>query len=286
MSDELILNFPVLTQHGGDFNDSVSYEAEAVQLQSARKLLITHTLKGESFISDLFRGGDAFFSVSLFYKDNAERQSVTIHEYDDDKDSKEITVEQYIDIDFSYAPEITPFIVIVNDKRIKADDQSGLTEFWSGEEFEIPAYTRLAHYAKLSFSSGDVASLMWKEVGEDYSDGSVKTTVTHSAGEGEQPIRIVCAQDVYDELDKNFSGDLDANMAMRQAIITQVLCHVYAHMNNLKDKENDIHSGLLRHMEELEEATGEFWQSDDFNASLAATKMLPYAVKALYNEDL
>jgi uncharacterized protein YukE len=52
-------------------------------------------------------------------------------------------------------------------------------------------------------------------------------------------------------------------------------------MNSLEDKETDIHSGLLQHMKELKEKTGEDWEGDDFNASFASTKTLPYAINAL-----
>jgi hypothetical protein len=42
---------------------------------------------------------------------------------------------------------------------------------------------------------------------------------------------------------------------MRASIVTQILCHVYAYMNNLEDKETDIHSGLLEHMRTVKEKT-------------------------------
>jgi hypothetical protein len=37
----------------------------------------------------------------------------------------------------------------------------------------------------------------------------------------------------------------NAKTAMRASIVTQILCHVYAYMNNLEDKEADIHSGIV-----------------------------------------
>jgi hypothetical protein len=285
MSDALILNFPVLKQDSGDFLDSIVYTVGAVQLQDNRKIIVTHALKGESFISELLRSNKAKFSVSLFYKDNAERQNFVIDEYDYDEDAQEITAEQNIDVDFNYAPEIIPSIVVVNNEKITVNDKSGLTNFWKNEKFDILAYSRIAHHFKLNFSSGDVSGLMWKEMDEDYSNGSLKTIVTETISEGEQPIKIICAQDVYDELDRGLSGILDEKIAMRQSIITQVLCHVYAYMGNLEDKESDIHSGLLQHMETLEEKTGEDWKGDEFNASFAATKNLPYAIKAINSES-
>jgi len=282
MIDDLILSFPVLKDGGGDFLESVSYVVEATQAQHNRKLYITHTLKGSSFIAQLIRDGKAKFSVSLFYKDNAERQKFVCEGYDDERN--EITAEQEIDIDFRYAPEITPNIIIVKNVKITVDSNSGLGNFWEGEIFDIPAYARIAHYLKLKFTSGDVSSLMWKDMDESYSNGVIKTIVDENKGEGGQPIKIICAQDVYDELNKGFSGDMDVKMAMRQSIITQVLCHVYAHMSNLKDDKNDMHSGLLIHMENVKERTGQDWENDDFNPSFAATSMMPYAIEALNKE--
>ena len=282
MIDDLILSFPVLKDGGGDFLESVSYVVEATQAQHNRKLYITHTLKGSSFIAQLIRDGKAKFSVSLFYKDNAERQKFVCEGYDDERN--EITAEQEIDIDFRYAPEITPNIIIVKNVKITVDSNSGLGNFWEGEIFDIPAYARIAHYLKLKFTSGDVSSLMWKDMDESYSNGVIKTIVDENKGEGGQPIKIICAQDVYDELNKGFSGDIDVKMAMRQSIITQVLCHVYAHMSNLKDDKNDMHSGLLIHMENVKKETGQDWESDDFNPSFAATNMMPYAIEALNKE--
>lgn len=283
MSDELILSFPVLKQDNGDFLDDISYVIEATQAQDKRNLYITHTLKGNSFISQLIKDGKAKFSISLFYKDNAERQNFVCEDFDYDSEKNEITAKQTIKIDFRYAPEITPNIIVLEDTKITVDD-SGLTDFWNGAVFDIPAYARIAHYVKLTFTSGDVSSLMWKDMDEEYPNGAIKTTILETAGEHEQPIKIICSKDVYDELDKGFSGKLDEKMAMRKSIITQVLCHTYAHMNNLEDKETVTHSGLLAHMEMVKKTTGEDWDGE-FNASLAATKMVPYAIEALNNED-
>jgi|APSaa5957512576_1039674.scaffolds.fasta_scaffold04034_2 hypothetical protein len=281
MSDELILSFPVLKQDSGDFLDSVTYTANAVQLQNNRKLIITHTLKGESFIAELLKSNKAKFSVSLFYKDNAERQNFVSDDYDYDEEAQEISAEQEINIDYSYAPEITPCVAITSNESVVVNDKSGLTSFWQGESFDIPAYSRLAYYLKLKFSSGNVSSLLHVSCEENYPRGAIKTTVMPTAGEGEQPIQIICAQDVYDELKKGTPDPIDANTAMRSSIVTQVLCYVYACMNSLEDKETDIHSGLLQHMKELKEKTGEDWEGDDFNASFASTKTLPYAINAL-----
>jgi hypothetical protein len=285
MTDDLILSFPVLKNGGGDFLEGVSYVVEATQAQDNRKLYIIHTLKGNSFISQLIKDKKAQFSVSLFYKDNAERQNFVCEDFDYDDETKEIISEQKINIDFRYAPEITPNIIMFEDVKITVDN-SGLSNFWTGEIFTIPAYARIAHYSKLKFTSGDVSSLMWKDMDKNYSNGVIKTIVDVNKGEGEQPIKIICAQNIYDELDKGFSGNMDIKMAMRQSIVTQILCAVYAHMNQIKDKTDDIHSGLLMHMENVKEKTGQDWENEnDFNPSFAATKMIPYAIEALNKGD-
>ena len=286
MSDELILSFPVLKQDSGNFLDSIIYIAEATQWQNDRKLTITHTLKGKSFIAELIKNNKAKFAVSLYYKDSAERQKFVCDKWSYDEDIEEISTEQNIDIDFSYAPEITPYIVVMSDEKIVVNNELGLTEFWQKEVFNIPSFSRIAHHLKLKFTSGNVSSLINVQCETNYQNGSIKTIVTETIEEAKQPIKIICAQDVYDELKKGVSDNpIDARTSMRKAIITQVLCHVYAYMNNLEDKETDIHSGLLQHLEAVKEKIKEDWMSDDFNASFVATKMMPYAIDVLNNED-
>jgi hypothetical protein len=286
MSDELILSFPTLKQDSSDFLESVVYTVEATQHQNARKLIVRHSLKGNSFIAELIKNKKAKFLVVLFYKDNAERQKFICDKYDYDENTQEISATQNIDIDFSYAPEITPCIVVMNDEKISVNEQSGLTDFWQNEEFDIPSFSRVAYHLKLKFTSGNIYSLLNVQCDENYQQGSIKTIVSETTNEGEQPIKVVCAKDVFDELKKDVpEKPTDAKTAMRSAIVAQVLCHVYAHMNNLDDKETDVNSGLLLHMEELKNKTGQDWQSEDFNASFASTKMLPYAIEALNNED-
>lgn len=284
MNDALILSFPVLKQSGGDFVESVAYEVEAVQHQNSRKLIVTHTLRGDSFISQLIKDKKAVFSVSLFYKDNAERQTAQCEDFDEDGDS--ISAEQEIKIDFSYAPEITPHIVLLEATEITADAQSGLTDFWRDEVFTVPAFSRIAHYSTLKFTGGDVLSLSKVNCEPNHPNGSIEVRVSETLGEGEQPITINCAQDVFDELRKGVvESPFDAKTAFRAAIITQILCHVYAYMNHLKDKEVGIHSGLSAHMDSVLKETEQDWQSSEFNASFAATKMQRYAIEALNNED-
>lgn len=287
MIDDLILSFPIIQNNGGDFLESVSYKVEATQGNDHRKIYITHTLTGNSFIANLIKNKKAKFSVALFYKDSAERQKFICDECCFYNEEKKITAEQKIDIAFSYAPEITANIVLLEDVTIIGNDQSGLTGFWEGQKFDIPAFSRIAHHLKLNFNSGDVSSLLNVKCDKDFRDGSIKTNVTETAGEGEQPITIVCSSDVFDELKKNvIENPIEPKTAMRTAIVTQVLCHVYAYMNNLSDKKTDINSGLLLHMEMVKDKTNQDWEDgDNFNASFAATQMIPYAIKALNSEN-
>ncbi|CAC9641602.1 hypothetical protein [uncultured Gammaproteobacteria bacterium] len=283
MTDDLILSFPVLKNGGGDFLDNI-YVVEAKQ--NSRKLYITHTLKGNSFIFQLIKDKKAKFSVSLFYKDNAERQKFICEDFDCDDETNEITAKQTINIDFKYAPEITPNIVIFEETKITVDNSTGLSDFWRGETFTIPAYARIAHYLKLTFNSGDVSSLLNISCDETFTEGLIKTVVSEIAGEGEKPIKVICAKDVFDELKKGaIENPNDAKTAMRASIVTQILCHVYAYMSNLdEDGKEKIHSGLLTHMEMVKERTGEDW-GGELNASFAATKMQPYAIRALNEEN-
>ncbi len=287
MTDDLILSFPVLKNGGGDFLESATYIVEATQAQEKRTLYITHILKGNSFIAELVKNEKAKFSVALFYKDNAERQKFVCESFDYYDESNEIIAEQKINIDFRYAPEITPNIVILENAKITVDNNSGLSDFWNGEIFDIPAYARIAHHLKLKFTSGDVSSLMNVSCDESFKNGSIETNVSATVGESEQPIKIICAQDVFDELKKGVNDNpTDAKTAMRASIVSQIMCAVYGYMNNLSDKETDINNGLLMHMENVKEKTDQDWEDgDNFNASLAATKMFPYAIEALNKES-
>lgn len=286
MIDDLILEFPAIKYNGGDFLESVSYAVEATQGSDHRKLYITHTLTGNSYIAELIKNRKAKFSVSLFYKDSSVRQSNICDEFSCADAKNEITAKQKIDIDFSYAPEITANIFLLADETIIVNSQSGLTDFWQGKQFDIPAFSRIAHHLKLNFSGGNVLSLLNVQCDKDYKNGSIKTIVFETAGESEQPIKINCALDVFDELKKKvIENPIDAKTAMRAAIVTQILCHIYSYMNNLSDKENEINSSLLLHMEMVKDKTKQDWESYDFNASFAATQMLPYAIEALNSKD-
>lgn len=286
MVNDLILDFPILKQDGGDFLDDVTYTVEAHQVDG--KLKIIHRLKGKSFIRQLFKNSSAKFAVSLLYRDSAERQSYLCDMDNDNHDEEEIVATQTILIKFSYAPEITPSIVVLKTEDIVVDNTSGLINFWKeGEQFNIPKYSRIALGTKLKFTSGETSKLIKITCKKEYESGSMKTIVNENAREGEKPVELLCAQDVFDELHKITQAEpTNANDAMRVAIITQALCAVYSHMYRIcrNNEEHEASGVLLAHLEELERKTEENWTDEDFNPSLAATKMQPYAIKTLNDE--
>ena len=284
MPDNLILDFPVLRQGGGNFVEKVSYEVEADRL--AGKIKVTHRIKGQSFIRQLIEVGDAKFSILLLYRDSSERQSHLCNDGDivTNDETNEMVATQIIDMDFSYAPEVTPSIIILESKTITVDDSSGLTDFWEkGDHFDIPKYSRIALGPKLKFTSGDISKLMEVKCDEKLGYGEMKVSVNEIAGEGETPVSLLCGKGVYDELCKVTPAEpCNAVESMRMAIITQALCAVYAYMQNLP-KDDEVGGVLLAHLEMLEDKTGENWKNEEFNPSLAATKMQPYAIKELYS---
>ena len=281
MTENLILDFPILKDGGGDFNDGVVYEVEA--RREGKKIIITHTLKGASFIRDLVKTKRAVFSVLLIYRDSSERQSHPCDDFgvDDDK----IIAIQTIPMGFSYAPEIKPSIVLTETQTIPANSEkgeSGLSNFWDGEQFNLPAFARIAVGLTLKFTGGDLLQLMNIESKKSLATGEMEVTVYDNAGEGKIPVVLSCGQGVYDELRKikrDKSVPTDAKEAARSAIITQALCAVYAYMNKPSD-ERELSGVLEAHLAKMEEKNLN-WDSDNFNPSLAATKMNPYAVDAL-----
>lgn len=283
MMNELILKFPSLRDGGGDFDESISYEVDAVQLSYKGELLITHTLNGQSFISDLIRNKKAKFAVSLFYKDHAERQN---HIFDEIYyiQTNKITAKKRIKVNFGYAPKISAYIFILENHTIVANDKSGLSDFWQGEEFMISAYSKLAYYPELSFSNADISLLVQANINDKYKSGEMKIEVLEHDKEKNSPITIECSKDVYDILtDRKSSGIL--NFA-KYAIMTQCMCFVYFYMSRLTDEPNDeLHEGLLKHMDYLEEKTGQSWRSENFNASLAATRICPYLINKLIKNE-
>ncbi len=285
MSDYLISDYPILTKDSGDFIGSTSYTVQATQYENNIK--IEHILEGQSFISELIKRRDADFSVLLLYKDH------DIREYHSSKYSEldigvTIKFTQHIPIKFSNAPEIMPYIFISNYKELIVDDKSGLTDFWKqGDKLYIPSYARIAIHDKLKFTSGDIQHLIQLIHKKEFNSGTMSVNVKDTAEETERPVQLLCATDVFDELKKVTQDTLykpkNATDTVRAAIITQALCAVYARMQHRCQNENYETSGMLRaHLEQLQEKTKQNWEMDDnFEPSLAATKMQPYTIKTM-----
>ncbi len=279
MSDNLILDFPILREDSSDFPATIAYEVKAEQ--SNGKLHLRHSLKGRSFISRLLEQGKAKFSVRLLYKDSFERQHHLCDESILPMQEGIIAITQTIPMDFSYAPEVMPSIIVLEDVKVTVDASSGLTDFWRpGESFFIPRYARIAIEPKLTFSKGDVYHLMKLEHDEDLDSGEMRVEVNEYAGEGEIPVSLLCGSDVYDQLIKASPTEpRDSNQSMGSAIATQALCATYAYIHNLEpDNKDEVGGVLLNHLQMLEENTRQDWKDEDFNPSLAATKMNPYVL--------
>lgn len=281
MSGDLILDFPVLKKDGGDFIENISYEVEVDSVDG--ELKIEHKLKGLSFVGEAVKIGDAKFSVWLLYKNSSERQShvcnsnVTIQ-------GDSIISTQTVSMDFSYAPEVSSSIVLMKDKTISVDNTSGLTDFWEqGESFDIPKYSRIAIGQKLKFTSGDLSNLMKVVLDNDMGPGEMKVVVYEQADEGIVPVTLCSGQGVYDQLMRvKKAKPKDASDAARSAIVTQALCAIYAYMHKEWVRTKCETSGVLAaHLVELRDKTKEDWEADEFDPSLAATKMRPYVTKFL-----
>ena len=279
MPNSLVLDFPILRKDSNDFRPEIAYEVKAEQ--GSGKLYLRHSLKGRSFISSLLEQSKAKFSLRLLYRDSSERQH---HLYDESIPPMQegiIAITQTIPMDFSYAPEVMPSIIALEDVRITVDALSGLTDFWRlGESFFIPKYARIAMNSKLTFSKGDVYHLIRLVHNHDLGDGEMKVKVNEYAGEGETPVSLLCASDVYDQLRRAHATEpSDPSESMGSAIVTQALSVTYAYMHNLdENSKEEIGGVLLNHLQMLEENTGQDWKDEDFNSSLAATKMRPYVL--------
>lgn len=277
MAENFILDFPVLKNGGGDFRGDVAYEVAASR--EGTTITITHTLNGASFIRDFVETKRAVFSVLLVYRNSSERQ---IHPCDDFAVyADRITATQTIPMNFSYAPEIKPSVVLRDTQTVTASNESGLSEFWDQEQFNFPAFTRIAVGATLQFTGGDLSQLMEIKLKDSLATGEMEVTVYDNAGEGVVPVVLLCGQGVFEEL-RNIKRDkmpTDAKEAARSAIITQALCAVYAYMNKLSD-ELELSGVLEAHLIQMKEKNQNL-DDVDFNPSLAATKMNPYAVEAL-----
>jgi len=287
VSDNLILDFPVLKPDGIDFAEGVSYEVEASHADGT--LTIKHTLEGRSFIRQLIKDGDATFSVLLLYRDSSERQNyqcphdaieIPVH----DPDSR-IVATQIVQRDFSYSPEVMASIVILKDKDISVDASSGLTDFWKHGVYTIPQYSRIALARTLQFTEGDVSNLIEVNHDKDLGHGEMRVEVYEHAGEGQKPVSLWCGKGVFDELHKLPKDQAEPRDedSMRWAMITQALCAVYAYMKNLDDS-HEVSGVLQAHQKLLREKTGEDWKDENFDPSLAATRMRPYVIPTLPDE--
>lgn len=301
MSQILIMDFPVWKKGCIDFVGDISYEVKARYEDKSCKdpqvkgmLKIIHTLSGQSFISRLVANDDAQFSVLLLYRDSSERQHIACETTDIKIEDDKIIAEQMVSINFSYPPEIIPSIVILKEEVIAvADKDSGLDDFWKEDgDITIPRYSRIALGEKLGFTSGELYSLFNIQHKKDYAAGEMGVRVNENASEGEAPVTLLCGQDVHVQLHKASLGKPSAHPksnslteSLRIAIVTNALCAVYADMRQLKSE--DVESNvLLTHLEKLHEETEQDWQDEDFNPSLAATKMCPYMLSAkIFNDE-
>lgn len=283
MTNKLILDFPVLQKDGGDFLEGVLYEVEASRLSGAIK--VEHVLKGNSFIRQLVKSGGAKFSVSLLYRDSSERQFHSCNDNEIIERDSEIVAIQKIPVIFSYAPEISPSIVIMEDGKFSVDSSFGLDGFWeTGSRFDIPKYARIALAQKLKFTSGDVSSLIRIEFEEKFGDGEMSVSVNENAGEGETPVVVLCGKGVYGALVKAKQAEpSDLSGSLRSAIVTQALCAVYGYMQKLGN-EYETGGVLAAHLEVLESETNLNWEHENFDPCLAATKMRPYFTSVLNGE--
>lgn len=292
----IALGFPVLDEDGTGFVDGVSYTVSAA-IQGAslpRMLTVEHRLTGVSFVRDWVRSGHANFSTRLLFRNGARREA---YPFDSalDESGEALVAMQRIPVRFLETPEVTCSIVTARDRQLVVDhSESGLTDFWQvGERIDIPRYARIGRHAMLAFDDGSLGSLIRVVVEKELDDGQMKTDVSPQAPEGEKPVTLLCAKDVYDELqaftEAPPSGDREA---VRSAIVTQALCAIYGYMHKLlcadddNYNEEDTNPTLRSHGERLKEKAGFAWGDDDFNPSLAATQMQPYAIlKSSYVDD-
>ena len=281
----IIVDYPYMIDGNNHFKESVFYDVTTVRLPNKGAILVEHTLRGQSYIYDLIKEGRAKFTASYFFRNSSERavdvielKDISVFEQDGEY---EIMAQQEINFDFSYNPEVWPNIVAYDDIEFSVNDKSGLNEIWEiGEIVKINKYSRIASFGKLSFNTGNVNYLIATFCNPELPNGTISVNVTEYASEGEKPIEINCAQDIYDELSARpiIPTPRTAQDGFRGSIITQALTAIYAHMANLKNKEEDIHPGLLEHMNSLEDD----WQSDTgFCPALAASKQYPYLIDVL-----
>ncbi len=296
MSGTIALIFPVLDEDGAGFVGGVGYNVSATiqGLSSSRMLTVEHRLAGPSFVRDWVQSGDARFSTRLLFRNGARREAHPF-EGDFDNSGEALVAAQRIALSFLEAPEVACSVVTVRDLQlVVCHPQSGLTDFWpAGDRIDIPQYARIGRHATLTFDDDSLGSLIHVIEEKELASGQMKAEVKPQAAEGEKPVTLLCARDIYDELQAfTESPPASGQEAMRSAIVTQALCAIYGHMNMLARSEDenyneeDINSTLRSHGERLKAETGQAWDDDDFNPSLAATKMRSYTIlKNSYVDD-
>ena len=294
MNDQLLLDFPVLQPDSGNFLEGVEYTVKAENFE--RTVKVIHRLAGRSYIYDMIENREAVYSVQLLYQGHAKREVYKCDFSQYVKGDNEIVAVQEISKTYPYAPEITPSIVLLQEATISADEASGLTEFWpTKEQYYIPAFSRIAYYDKLTFTSGEFSSLMTVVWEESFGPGTFKTVVEEQAQQGQIPVTLLCSKDVYDELTQvSMSKPTNVRETMASAMVTHALCAVYGYMQrkfseqsndeNNDDWNSNISSVLQAHLELLKEKTDSDWSQEGFNPGLAASKMHPFVIEALRND--
>ena len=295
MSGTIALGFPVLDEDGTGFVDGVGYTVSAtIQGASPSKMLtVEHRLTGVSFVRDWVQAGDARFSTRLLFRNGARREA---HPFEGtlDEEGDALVATQQLPVRFLETPEVVCSIVAARDRQlVVGHPESGLTDFWqAGELIDIPWYARIGRHATLTFDDDSLGSLIRVVEGEELGSGQMKTSVSPQAPDGEKPVTLRCAKDIYDELQVFTEATPSTGReALRSAIVTQALCAIYGHMHTLildKDgnfDEEGMNPALRSHGERLREETDMTWGDEDFNPSLAATTMLPYAILKGYADD-
>ena len=293
MSHAVALGFPVLDRDSGGFSDGVRYTVEATIRGNAipRVLEVEHCLTGESFIRRWIQAKEASFSTRLLFRESAHRQ---VHRFDGKYEitSDKVIAKQCIPVHFSYQPEIVCSIVVSKDlELIVSHPECGLSAFWqAGKRMTIPKYTRIGRHPDLAFEDGSLPSLIRIVPDESLGNGQLRTIVSETAGAGEKPVTLICAKDVFDELHAFRDAPVsNSREAMQSSIITQALCALYGYMwgkyrgqddeDRDEDADEGINRALLLHRDYLKERTLMDWRDDDFDASWAATRMLPYVLQ-------
>ena len=202
-----------------------------------------------------------------------------------------LVAKQQISVRFFETPEVTCSIVAAKDRQlVVSHPDSGLTNFWrEGERIDIPRYARIGRHTMLSFDDGSFDSLIYVVEGKELDDGQMRTVVSEYARDGEKPVTLFCAKDVYDEIwALKEARSSRYREAMQSAMLTQALCAIYGYMEGYMEMkthdedydydEDEINPILRSHGIKLKENTGTMWGEDGFNPSLAATQMRPYVI--------